>query len=154
MQDKRNGFFQGNRSGRIDGGGGGYGGKNNPPNFNRAEKIKFRDEQNHLRRELLVTEAEIWAKSLGVSVSLTQLRKFYNEALSLKSKIKEKEFEEMKALVGMMISKAHYSKVRDKKNEELYRFIYSCIDSVKSAQDFEDFVLFFEAVLGFFPRKK
>lgn len=151
MNEKNQGFFQGKdgRDGRKQSHPPGDSGKSNPG----PEKIVFRDEQKHLRRELLVTEAKTWAERVAVKVSYTQLRKFYSEALALKFKMEAKEFKEMEALIGMMISKAHYAMVRDKKNQELYHFIYSCITSVQSDQDYYDFVLFFEAVLGFYPRK-
>jgi CRISPR type III-A-associated protein Csm2 len=150
MSDKNHGFFQGT---------GGRDGKK--PQMEDTPKkgpehILFRDEKKNLRRELLVKEAEKWANQMDEQkVSYTQLRKFYSEALALKSKMgkEKKQFEEIEALIGMMISKAHYAMVRDKKNQELYRFINSCITSVHSEQDYNDFVIFFEAVLGFYPRK-
>jgi CRISPR type III-A-associated protein Csm2 len=120
------------------------------------EPIIFRDDDNRLRRDLLVKEAEKWAKDIAIGgVSYTQLRKFYSEALALKSKmnIEKKSFEDVEALVGMMIAKANYAKVRNAKNKMLFHFINSCVRSIEKDQDFYDFVLFYEAVLGFFPRK-
>ncbi len=162
MSDKNLGLFQG--SGGKDHHHQGPAPKNN--SAKEAETIIFRDGQNHLRKELLVKEAKDWANKIAVKVSYTQLRKFYTEALALKSRLEEKVkdkgkeegFKEMEALIGMLISKANYSKIRSKKkgiyeNEELFNFIYAGITAVHSAQDFYDFVLFFEAVLGFFPRK-
>jgi CRISPR type III-A-associated protein Csm2 len=153
MNEKNQGFFQG-KGGRDDRK------QSHPPGDSRKsnpgpEKIVFRDEQKHLRRELLVDDAKKWANEQIAyqKVSYTQLRKFYSEALTLKSKVKEKGFKEMEALIGMMISKAHYAMIRDKNNQGLYHFINSCITSVHSEQDYNDFVLFFEAVLGFYPRK-
>jgi CRISPR type III-A-associated protein Csm2 len=165
MSDNDLGLFQGSGSKnlepqhRID--------KNNPEK--ESDKIVFRDKKNRLRRELLVEEAQTWAQRISLRVSYTQLRKFYSEALALKSRLEEKVraiekedgFKEMEALVGMLISKANYSKIKSKylknektyENEELFNFIYACVNEVHSAQDFNDFVLFFEAVLGFFPRK-
>lgn len=132
-------------------------------------KVVFRDDQNRLRRELLVEDAQEWAHRIAKRVSYTQLRKFYSEALALKSRMEEKVrdkgkeegFKEMEALIGMLISKANYSKIKSRyyagdkiyENEELFNFIYACVTAVHSEQDFNDFVLFFEAVLGFFPRK-
>jgi CRISPR type III-A-associated protein Csm2 len=151
MSDKNHGLFQGS-------------GQQEP------DKVVFRDDQNRLRRDLLVKDAKKWADDIySGSVSYTQLRKFYSEALALKSRMEEKVsekgkeegFKEMEALVGMLISKANYSKIKSKflkdkkkyQNEELFNFINTCITAVHSEQDFKDFVLFFEAVLGFFPRK-
>jgi len=158
MSDKNHGLFQG--SGQQEPG-----------------KVVFRDDQNRLRRDLLVKDAQDWADKIAEHVSYTQLRKFYSEALALKSRLEEKVkdkvkelgdkkgkeegFKESEALIGMLISKANYSKIKSKflkdkkkyQNEELFNFIYACVTAVHSEQDFNDFVLFFEAVLGFFPRK-
>jgi CRISPR type III-A-associated protein Csm2 len=165
MSDKNHGLFQG--SGRQDQHPRDPQKKNNPGK--EPDKVVFRDDQNRLRRELLVDDAHDWAYRIAKRVSYTQLRKFYSEALALKSRMEEKVkdkgkeegFKEMEALVGMLISKANYSKIksryyaRDKiyENEELFNFIYACVTAVHSEQDFKDFILFFEAVLGFFPRK-
>jgi CRISPR type III-A-associated protein Csm2 len=151
MSDNEMGLFQGSgqkdRSGYKD-----SKQKRNPEK--EPEQILFRDKKKCLRRELLVEEAQKWAKDISVDVSYTQLRKFYSEALALKSRMEEKTFEEVEALVGMLISKANYSKVKSNfKNKVLFDFIKSCVDAIHSKQDFNDFVLFFEAVLGFYPRK-
>lgn len=158
MSDNEMGLFQGSgqkdRSGYKD-----SKQKRNPGK--EPEQVLFRDDQNRLRKELLVEEAEHWAHRMAKRVSYTQLRKFYSEALALKSKMEEKTFEEVEALVGMLISKANYSKIKSRffrkdgiyENEELFNFIDSCVRSIHSKQDFNDFVLFFEAVLGFYPRK-
>lgn len=157
MNEKNQGFFQG-KGGRDEKKNSHHPGDSQKPDT-LPEKIKFRDEQKHLRRELLVTEAKTWAERVAVKVSYTQLRKFYSEALALKSKLEEKGFKEMEALIGMMISKANYSKIKSKykdgkyENEELFNFINSCVHAIHSEQDYKDFVLFFEAVLGFYPRK-
>jgi CRISPR type III-A-associated protein Csm2 len=158
MVDKRQGFFQG--SGQKDRRGYQDSKQKRSPG-KEPEKIIFRNEQNRLRRELLVEEAEGWANRMAKRVSYTQLRKFYSESLALKSKMEEKDFEEVEALVGMLISKANYSKIKSRfyrqdgtyENEELFNFIDSCVRSIHSKQDFNDFVMFFEAVLGFYPRK-
>jgi CRISPR type III-A-associated protein Csm2 len=152
MSENEMGLFQGSgqkdRSGYKDS-------KQKRNSEKEPEKILFRDDQNRLRRELLVEEAEYWANRMAKRVSYTQLRKFYSEALALKSKMEEKTFEEVEALVGMLISKANYSKVKSNfKNKVLFDFIKSCVDAIHSAQDFYDFALFFEAILGFYPRQK
>ncbi len=121
----------------------------------------FRDETTQcLRRELLVEDAKKWTEYIESSVSYTQLRKFYSEVLSIKARMKEikddlKAFQTYDAVIGMLISKANYSKVRSPRNsnEPLFEFFNSFIPKIKSKLDFEDFALFFEAVLGYFSRK-
>jgi CRISPR type III-A-associated protein Csm2 len=156
MSDKRQGLFQGGS--HKDGGGyrdsRGKKDKQNKPEKPEPVKIEFSDKNGRLRRELLAEDAEKWAHDIADGgVSYTQLRKFYSDALALKSKMEEKDFVEVEALVGMMIAKANYSMVRDSKNTKLFHFINSCIRSIHSEKDFNAFVLFFEAVLGFYPRK-
>lgn len=121
----------------------------------------FRDKDTKcLRRELLVEEAKDWSEYIGKTVSYTQLRKFYSEAMSIKAKMKdikgEEAFQKYDAVIGMLISKANYSMVRSPKNSNrpLFEFFNSYIPKIKNKQDFEDFVLFFEAVLGYFPKNR
>lgn len=118
------------------------------------EPFKFRDDQNNRIADMLVKTAKDEADKMDRGrVSFTQLRSFFNEVLSLKSRLEHKSYEELAAEIGMLISKAHYRKTRDAKNTELYNFIHRGVNSIHSKQDFEDFALFFEAVVGFFPRK-
>lgn len=125
------------------------------------ESITFRDDKNNLKRSLLVKDAQDWAANIRANVAYTQIRKFYSEALSIKARLEdfsdkqtiEDRYRELDAEIDMLISKANYSKVRDKKNEELFNFINTCVQSIDSAQGYLDFVLFFEAVLGFYTRK-
>lgn len=124
-----------------------------------SKRSKFRDEDNHLKKKLLVDDAKDWADKIGKKeVSYTQLRKFYSEVLSIKAKMKEIKdevecFKRYEAVIGMLISKANYSKIRNKKNEELFNFINEYVPGIGSKQDFDDFVLFFESVLGYYPRR-
>lgn len=138
-------------------------------NSQKNQPIRFRDENRNLRRELLTDEAKDWAEKVGKKVSYTQLRKFYSEVLSIQSRMKDipdenESFKKYEAVIGMLISKANYAKIRSKKRrqkdgtevyeyEQLYNFIDCSVSSIHKKQDFDDFVLFFEAVLGFFPRK-
>ena len=125
----------------------------------------FFNEKGKLRKKLLLEEAKEWAKKLNYhqeengrrsdvfKVSINQLRKFYNEVLALQAKIKASSYEDVEALIAMLISKANYSKVRDKNNKMLFEFINHYVSNIKSEKDFDAFVTFFEAVIGFFPRK-
>jgi CRISPR type III-A-associated protein Csm2 len=152
MDDKRKGFFQGgkNPDSRY---------KNQKRDYQKEDEplkeIVFRDEKGNLRRALLVKEAEGFAKKLNYGgVSFTQLRNFFNEVLALKEKLKVKPYEEIEAEIGMLVSKANYKKVRERKNTELFKFIKQGVDSIKSGENFKDFAVLFEAVVGFFPRRK
>lgn len=153
MNDKRDGLFQGSKNPDQR--------HKNQKTYHQKEeeplkKIEFRDEKGNLRRKLLVEEAEGFSKKLAFGgVSFTQLRNFFTEVLALKEKLKVKSYEEIEAEIGMLVSKANYKKVREpKNNEELFRFIKQGIDSIESGEDFKDFAVLFEAVVGFFPRRK
>ncbi len=158
MNDKRQGLFQGGGERKYQKQRGEY-----KKDFQRKAEIKpvkkilFRDDRNHLKPCILVEEAKKFADDMAnTGVSFTQLRSFFNEILTIKESMttENKTYEEMAAIIGMLISKAHYRMVREPKNTELYNFINSGVHSLESKQDYLDFALLFEAVVGFFPRKK
>jgi len=128
-------------------------------NFNRyLSQIKFRDEDGNLRRKLLTDEASEIAKEFKRSnLTNSQLRKFYNEVKALKDRIEategndEEKFKKNEAMIAMLKSKITYARYRPqgKNLEALKKFIDTFIDKIRSFQDFEDFIIFFEAVVGF-----
>ena len=123
----------------------------NPP------KIVFRN-NGQLRRELLTSEAENWAGLLYDNkngVTATQLRNFFNEVKALQSRIEAGGFAVNEAMVGLLKSKAAYAYARaEKKRKTGFEYLKSMIeqgsDLSKSEEAFNDFALFFEAVMGFF----
>ncbi len=128
--------------------------RNDPPSNRPKEPpaIQFRSGE-WLRREILTIDALEWANALR-GVSNTQLRNFYNEVKSLQARIETGGFEKNSALVGMLKAKVAYAFARaDSKSKDgfahLKRMIESCVDLSDSEQAFNDFALFFEAVLGF-----
>lgn len=130
---------------------------NNPP------KIILRH-NGQLRRELLTSEAEQWADFLhnnGNGITATQLRNFFNEVKALQSRIEASGFQANDALIGLLKSKAAYAYARaERKRETGFRHMKSMIeqgvdltksvDPRKAEEAFNDFALFFEAVMGFF----
>lgn len=124
---------------------------NNPP------KIVFRT-NGQLRRELLTSEAETWADLLYDNkngVTATQLRNFFNEVKALQSRIEAGGFVANEAMIGLLKSKSAYAYARAEKKrktgfEYLKNMIEQCVDLSKSEEAFNDFALFFEAVMGFF----
>jgi len=120
--------------------------------------IRFR-ENDILRRELLTTEAKKYAEAFehpgGGDKALTmhQMRRFYNEVKALEAKIeseKEDGFRKNEALIGMLKAKVAYARTRPqaKVPESFVEFINKCVDAIKTKDDFKDFCLFFEAVVG------
>ena len=123
----------------------------NPP------KIVFRA-NGQLRRELLTTEAEKWAECLydnKSGVTATQLRNFFNEVKALQSRIEAGGYAPNEAMIGLLKSKAAYALARAEKKRKIgFEYLKSMIeqgaDLSTSEEAFNDFALFFEAVMGFF----
>lgn len=153
MNDKTKGFFQG-------------GGKQKPHQGKQRKdfrkkveyNIKFREEEGGpLRRDLLIKDAKGYSENMDIGrVSFTQLRSFFNYVLSVKERLitGKKSYEEIEHEVAMLVSKANYKRTRDAKNTELFKFIEAGVNRIHKKQDVLDFALLFEAVVGFFPRKK
>jgi CRISPR type III-A-associated protein Csm2 len=134
-------------------------GQKNPP-----PEIVFRT-NGQLRREILTSEAEVWADLLydnKKGVTSTQLRNFFNEVKALQSRIEAGGFTANEAMIGLLKSKAAYAYARaEKKRKQGFDYLKSMIeqgvdlifksnDPKKSEEAFYDFALFFEAVMGFF----
>lgn len=109
---------------------------------------------------LLTTDAEQYADSfVGDRPQLrsAQLRRFYNEVKALEARIEAGGFEANAPLVKMLRPKVAYACPQRKENrkisESFARFLWKHIEHIRSKQDFEDFCLMFEAVVGFFYGK-
>lgn len=88
--------------------------------------------------------------------SYTQIRKFYDELLSLQKQVKDlkqnkddESFEKTLPLIYLLKSKAAYAKGRDNIHNTFYEFITFYISNIKNSKNLDDFVLYFEAVLGY-----
>ena len=120
-------------------------------------KIEFRA-NGQLRRELLTSEAENWSELLynnGSGVTATQLRNFFNQVKALQSRIEGGGFQSNEAMVGLLKSKVAYAYARaETKRKAGFEYLKSMIeqgsDKSTSKEAFDDFALFFEAVMGFF----
>ena len=110
-------------------------------------------ERQNLREDLVATEAEKLAKILAAlepELTITQLRKFFNEVRSIEERMKEDNFQ--KAFILMLKSKVAYSvaKKSSKVPKQFKDFIDACVDKINDEKDFFGFVKFFESVVGFF----
>lgn len=127
----------------------------NPP------KILLRS-NGTLRRGLLTSDAEEWADLLynnKEGVTASQLRNFYNEVKALQSRIEAGGFSSNEAMIGLLKSKAAYAWARaETKRKRGFEYLKSMIeqgaDLSTSEEAFNDFALFFEAVMGFFKGGK
>ena len=116
-----------------------------------------------LRGDLITVEADEIGGILAVKAKLSnsQLRAFYNEVKALETKIGDKveNFPKNYPMILMMKSKAAYKKgsQSSKIPLEFKDFIDENIDLIKKRngegkgkQAFDNFVIFFEAVVGYF----
>ena len=103
--------------------------------------------------EMITTKAENIAKTLSErspknkNLYITQVRKFYNEFKKHEMIITKENFDENKALIYMLKSKAAYSS--DKIGDNFKQFVFNSIDSINDYESFKDFMKFFEAVYGY-----
>ncbi len=123
------------------------------------QKINFR-ENGILRKELITSDAKKIAddfKNSGLTTTL--MRKYYHEIKALEAKIEategsdEEKYKKNEANIFMLISKVNYDGQRSETKNRiaaLKDFIEILIgEKVKNLQDFKDFVLLFEAIIGF-----
>jgi len=111
--------------------------------------------------ELFNKTADKWAEKIGNGkggVQNTQMRKFYDQVLSLQQKAKPMSDEEFQSdllpFVKMLNSKVAYASTRNSGggkivNKAFVEMMSSCINQVSGKKDLNTFKLFFEAVIGF-----
>lgn len=123
------------------------------------------DAKQVIRASLLDTDAQKQAEKFVVyqkkdktkldksnSLSSAQLRRFFNEFRQLQKKAEIKEFEQVKPLIKMVKSKAAYAANRSQNKipDTFKEFLVSNVDAVNTKEEFDAFMLHFEAVVGFF----
>lgn len=126
--------------------------------------IRFYNDDDKLRPELLDEEARNWANRLVTArernlngVSKHQFRRLFEEAKRLQRSM-DKEWESTFPMVKMLKSKTAYAVARAKEKDKWSRDNYDAlktmfdegISQVKTAEDYNIFCLFLEAVYGFY----
>jgi CRISPR type III-A-associated protein Csm2 len=120
------------------------------------EKFFFRKAD---KEKLVTTEAEKIANELvgnnprKPDLKSSQLRKFYMEVKSLERKVEAEGFEKIKPLIKMLKVKVNYQRGRGLVPPKFVEFITKCVDNVNDREDFKDFVMHFEAVVGYYYGK-
>ena len=111
--------------------------------------------------ELFNRTADKWAEKIGNGrggVQNTQMRKFYDQVLSLRQKAKHMSDEDFQSdllpFVKMLNSKVAYASTRSSGggkivNQAFVDMMSSCINQISNKRDLDTFKLFFEAVIGF-----
>ncbi|HOM62093.1 MAG TPA: type III-A CRISPR-associated protein Csm2 [Anaerohalosphaeraceae bacterium] len=118
----------------------------------KAVEVKFyKDpEKKLINPDLLDKDAEKQASELHAKINSAQIRRFFGEVKNLYFRLKEgRPWEELEPFVRMLKSKALYAAGTGRIPEEFCAFIKDNIDRIKDSKDFEAFVLYFEAVLGY-----
>lgn len=119
----------------------------------------FRNEKGNIRPELLLNEAKYIAeKFVEQKLSKTQLRAFYGEVKGIESRIENKEsFEKNLYSILLLKAKAAYkfsSKgPQSKITKDFKSFIDVSVDIIAKSNSYEvfnDFCVFFEAIVGYF----
>ena len=111
--------------------------------------------------ELLNTTARTWAEAIN-RTKRTQARNFYDKVLVLQKDIKTKGFDAVYPFIQMLNSKVAYAVNRRVVSPEFQKMMQQCLEQIKKndkdeqtdkqrgEQIFNNFQLFFEAVLGYF----
>jgi len=122
-------------------------------------RLIFRDEKGYRKKELFTEHAVAYADAM-MKMTQTQLRKYYNEVKALDARIKANpDFKSNEALIGLLKSKVAYgmAKETDRDKKEAFKVLLNMTEQgigwSTKPEYFEDFVLFFEAVIGFFKGK-
>ena len=121
-----------------------------------------------LKKELLGSDAEQKAGEFVVykngrrddesSITKAQLRRFYGEFKGLEKKYrnnlkpesdKEAEFRKLLPIIKMVKSKVTYSEGTRKVPKKFADWLIKYINEINSPAEFEAFLLYFEAVVGF-----
>lgn len=117
------------------------------------------DEVGNLKEEVLTSMAQNQAKKfVDNKLSTSQLRAFFNEFKAIKNRLDEegKNFSSIYPMILMIDSKIAYRAKKDRKMEEFKAFINQGIAYImeenkkgKGFKAFEDFLMYFEAVVGY-----
>ena len=111
--------------------------------------------------ELFNETAKEWAEGIcarrhekaDCRVKSTQLRNFYDKVLELLARSEKEPFEDVLPFVKMLNSKVAYAKTRGHVSDIFVKMMQQCISQVDKPENLKVFKLFFEAVLGFYPKK-
>jgi len=128
-------------------------------NYSVDESVKKSFKEFDLK-SLYNSQAEKVAKvihqeSSGKFNKNSQIRKFYDELYNLKMKVElskdvEAEFSKVLPIVYLLGSKSAYARGRDKIGDNFFNFLKSNVMKIESFEDLKTFLLYFEAVLGYY----
>ena len=103
--------------------------------------------------EMVTSQAQSIAQTLvKEGLTSTQLRRFFHEIRRLQALTgsTEEEFLKARPYVKMVHSKAAYASRNRDFPSSFYKFLSSNIEDIASREDFDKFIQYFEAVVGYF----
>lgn len=117
----------------------------------------FKEDNKKINDELFSACAEEWAKEIAKEGKknknkYTQIRKFYDEVLRLKTRLQEEEIDiaDILPYLKMLNAKAVYAKGRKHVTEKFVEFLKVSLNQVKDKRSFDVFTTFFEAFMGYY----
>lgn len=136
---------------------------NKPNHFNQNKPkppvidLSFTKDDNNMIKlkdsELFNETAKAWADAIN-RTKKTQARNFYEKVLELQAQIKDKGFESVYPFIKMLNSKVAYGVNRRVVSREFQDMMEQCLKQIRQDQNgeqiFQNFKLFFEALLGYF----
>ena len=130
------------------------------PNFLERGYFETKNDQQVVRADLVAKYAkaygELFAKRGKTQVSSNQLRAFYGDVKALERKIDqggEGAFDRFYHMVQMLKARASYiqgKKTGGRVSREFRDFIHTCVEAIKTEDDFRAFLKFFESTVGFY----
>lgn len=140
--------------------------------INKIKKISsYTNEKNILNEKIIRDYAQEIADNLDIigrngkpQSTKAQIRKFYNEVKALENRLDftkdddelQKDYAKIFPLIMMLDSKVAYSKTRELVSDVFVAFMKKNIELLsekKDVESFKHFLLFFEAVIGYYPSK-
>lgn len=112
--------------------------------------------------QLFGETARKWANRLNTESSkitnkINQIRGFYDKVMELNEKtqnLNDVEYKkEVYPFVIMLNSKVAYAKTRNLVSDSFVKMINNCVEEAKDVKKMNNFKLFFESLIGFYPKK-
>lgn len=162
--------YQGNNSGGKNrpnnNGQNNAGGKYPNPNKNNYEQVIEPPKitlDYQIQEQLFGSLAKKWSEQIEkesnrTSNKINQIRSFYDKVMELNEKAQnmtsdEQYRKEVFPFVIMLNSKVAYAKTRSLVSETFVKMMNQCVEKAITVEKMNNFKLFFEAVIGFYPKK-
>ena len=118
----------------------------------------YKDKERRLLNPTLFSDVamdlaeKIYNSGRGKANKRSQLRKFFDEVLRLKSLSKNEDWDNILPYVNMLLAKSVYAEGRGNITSDFTRFIKESINEIRNREDLEVFATFFEAFMGFYRK--